>query len=132
MVSKGRLLACLGILFIVGCGPITATTAIAEATVAIEAARGAQADQFAKYEFTRAQAHLWKAKEEEGYSDFQDAVNLAREAKVFAEKAKARAMARPERALLPKQPQQPQTSPPPATPVIKRRPGPEPIMGESL
>lgn len=129
MVSKGCLSAWLGfiLLFAVGCGPITATTAIAEATVAIEAAKGAQADQFAKYEFNRARAHLWKAKEEEGYSDFQDAITLARESKVFAEKAKARSMNRQESAANPRRRPAPAA---PATPKTLR--GINPARGGSL
>ncbi len=84
-----------------GCGPITATTSIAEATVAVEAARGAQADKYAIYEFHSAVLHLRKAREEEGYSDFQDAVNLAHKARKLAEKAKDLAMSSDARDLPP-------------------------------
>lgn len=95
--SGGRMLAIVGLLLLGGCGPVTSTTRISEATVAIEAARVVDADRFAVYEFVRAVEHLKKAREEEGFSDFQAAINLALEAREFAEKARARALASPER-----------------------------------
>ncbi|MHC4838024.1 MAG: DUF4398 domain-containing protein [Planctomycetota bacterium] len=91
------MLAIVGLLLLGGCGPGTSTTRISEATVAIEAARVVDADRFAVYEFVRAVEYLKKAREEEGYSDFQAAINLALDAREFAEKARARALASPER-----------------------------------
>lgn len=84
-----------GLLTIAGCGPSTAHLAIADAKVAVEAARGARAETFAVFEFTCAIEHLRKAREEEGYSDFDAAVRLAKAAEDFAQKAKARALGRP-------------------------------------
>ena len=55
-------------LFLNACGPLSAHTAIAKAHISLEAAKGAQADQYAIYEFKRAQLYLWKAREEEGRS----------------------------------------------------------------
>ena len=82
-----------------GCGPITATTAIAKATVAVEAAEGANAEKYAVYEFLSAREYLRKAKEEEGYSDFQAAIDLAKAALDFAEKARELAMSNPGREM---------------------------------
>lgn len=82
-----------------GCGPITSTTAIAKATVAVEAAGGASADKYAVYEYMSAREYLRKAKEEEGYSDFQAAVDLAKMAREFAEKARELAMSNPGREM---------------------------------
>ncbi len=88
-------------LALLACGPVTAITTIAEATVALKGAEGAQAKQYAKYEYVRAREHLRKAKEEEGFSDFQAAINLALESRNFSEKAKKRAMNNPARGLTP-------------------------------
>ncbi len=82
-----------------GCGPITATTSIADATVALEAARGIEAEQYAIYEYTSAAEYLRKAREEEGYSDFQRAIDLARKAREFAEAAREKARTNPARGL---------------------------------
>ncbi len=85
----------------VGCGPITATSAIADASVALDGARGAKAPQFAVYEFVSAELYLRKAREEEGLSDFQAAINFARVAEGFAAKAKARASQRTRQGMAP-------------------------------
>ncbi len=90
--------ACM-LLFAVGCGPITSTTAIADATVALEAAEAANAEKFAVYEYTMAQECLRKAKEEEGYSEYQPAIDLAKKARKFAEKAKELSVTSPSRDL---------------------------------
>jgi hypothetical protein len=81
-------------IFTSACGPITAHSSIAKAKIAIDAAHSAQADQFAIYEYERAVQCLRKAKEEEGYSSFQKANDLAQEAVMFADKAKGRALNR--------------------------------------
>ncbi len=83
----------------VGCGPITATTSIADATVALEAARGIEAEQYAIYEYQSAVEYLRKAREEEGYSDFQRAIDLAKKARAFAEDAREKARTNPARGL---------------------------------
>lgn len=80
---------------IAGCGPSTAHIAIADARIALEAARGARAETFAIFEYTCAVEHLRKAREEEGYSDFDAAVRLARKAETFAVEARTRALGRP-------------------------------------
>ncbi len=89
----------LAVLGLTGCGPITATTSIAKATVAVEAAEGANAEKYAVYEYLSAQEYLRKAKEEEGYSDFQAAVDLAKKVREFAEKAREMAMSNPGREM---------------------------------
>ena len=81
-------------LFLNACGPLSAHTAIAKAHISLEAAKGAQADQYAIYEFKRAQLYLWKAREEEGFSSFQDAINFAKRSIKFAEEARSRALTR--------------------------------------
>lgn len=78
-----------------GCGPTTAHLAIADARVALEAARGARAETYAIFEYTSAVEHLRKAREEEGYSEFAAALRFARSARDYAMKARARALGRP-------------------------------------
>lgn len=85
----------------IGCGPITAHQSIRQATISVEAARAAQADRYAVYEFVSSVEFLKKARELEGYSEFQDAVNLAKTAAEYADKAKTRALNNPSRGLSP-------------------------------
>lgn len=108
MAPSGRLRSLVGLAAGVGlalalgaCGPITATTTLADATVAVEAAQGLEAERYAVYEYTMAVEYLRKAREEEGYSDFQAAVDLANKAREFAEKARTLARNNPERGLPP-------------------------------
>ncbi|MCB9528772.1 MAG: DUF4398 domain-containing protein [bacterium] len=81
----------------VGCGPVTTTQRVADATVAVEAAQGVDAEQQATFEYVSAVEYLRKAREEEGYSDYQNAIDLAVRAREFAEQAKARALGNRER-----------------------------------
>jgi hypothetical protein len=94
-----------------GCGPISSTHAIAEATVAVEAATGVDAKRYAAYEFTLAYEYLRKAREEEGYADYQAAINLANAARKFAEEAKERALSHPERGAVKAQQPRVRTAP---------------------
>jgi len=105
-----------------GCGPISSTHAIAEATVAVEAASGVEAKRYAAYEFTLAYEYLRKAREEEGYADYQAAIDLAHAARKFAEDAKERALSHPERGAV--KAQQPRSPAP--------RPRSTPASGSSL
>lgn len=105
MVSTGCRLrrgaaALLSALLFAGCGPVTATTTISDAVVAIEAARSASAEQYAVYELTRAEYTLRKAREEEGFSDYQAAVDFARASREFAERARARATTRAQEGMM--------------------------------
>jgi hypothetical protein len=89
----GHLLTILLVLGLSACGPITALTTVRDATVALEAAKVAGAEKQAPYEFTSAEQYLAKAREEQGYADYQIAVDLAKKALEFAVKAKKLAMA---------------------------------------
>jgi len=75
-----------------GCGPLGAHSAIAKAHIAFEAANAVEAEKFAVYEYRSAALYLRKAKEEEGFSSFQEAMDFARLARNFADKARARAV----------------------------------------
>lgn len=79
------------------CGPISTTLALRDAEAAIATARAADAQRYALYELTSADEYFRKAREEEGYSDFQAAIDLAQRALVFADKARERALKNPAR-----------------------------------
>lgn len=68
------------------------TAYLLDAAVQIEAARTAQAERLAPYEWTSANLYLHKAREEVGYSDFEQAVSYSKKASGFAHKAKENAM----------------------------------------
>jgi hypothetical protein len=75
------------------CGPTQSTAYLLDAEVQIEAARTAQADKYAPYEWTAANLYIHKAREEVGYADFEVAVDFAQKASKFANDARSRAMA---------------------------------------
>lgn len=90
-----RLLAPLllgAVALLAGCGPVQSTAYLLDAEVQIEAARTAQADRLAPYEWTLANLYIHKAREEVGYSDFEAAVSFAQKASANARKAKQVAM----------------------------------------
>ena len=57
-----------------------------------EAARTAQADKLAPYEWTAANLYFAKSKEEVGYSDFEQAVDYGKKAVDFATRARDTAL----------------------------------------
>ena len=93
MSRLARPLACAALFcFAAACGPVQSTAYLLDAAVQIEAARTAQAERYAPYEWTSANLYLHKAREEVGYSDFEQAVSYSKKASVFANKAKENAM----------------------------------------
>jgi hypothetical protein len=71
------------------CGPVQyLTTVTAKASSEVAAAKSANAEQYAPFEYTAAVEYLHKAREEEGYADHQAAVKYGRLAHDHAEKAK--------------------------------------------
>jgi Domain of unknown function (DUF4398) len=77
---------------VLGCGPVQSTAYLLDAEVQIEAARTAQADKLAPYEWTLANLYIHKAREEVGYSDYEAAVAFAQKASSNAREAKNKAM----------------------------------------
>ncbi len=59
-----------------------------DADTMLEAARTAQAAKNAPYEWTAANLYIAKAREEVGYSDYEQAVAFARKALTFATRAR--------------------------------------------
>ena len=79
-------------LALAGCGPVQSTAYLLDAEVQIEAARTAQAERYAPYEWTAANLYFRKSKEEVGYSDFEQAVDFAQKAQKFGTAARDNAM----------------------------------------
>ncbi len=70
------------------CGPVQSTAYLIDTETMLEAARTAQADKLAPYEWTAANLYFAKSKEEVGYSDFEQAVDYGKKAVEFATKAR--------------------------------------------
>ena len=87
-----RLLLALALATSAACGPVMSTSHLLDADVQLEAARTAQADKLAPYEWTAANLYLHKAREEVGYADFEQAVTYASKASMFANAARDVAM----------------------------------------
>jgi hypothetical protein len=80
------------LLLLCACGPVQSTAYLMDAEVQIEAARTAQAERYAPYEWTAANLYYRKSKEEVGYSDFEQAVDFAQKAQKYAQQARDNAM----------------------------------------
>ncbi len=76
------------VLLALTCGPVQSTAYLIDAETMLEAAKTAQADKLAPYEWTSATLYLHKSKEEVGYSDYEQAVDYAKKAVEFATKAR--------------------------------------------
>lgn len=74
-----------------GCAVVDATRTLASAEVALEGARAAGADKNAPYEYTAADAHFQKAREENARARYGDAVEHARKAAALADQARLKA-----------------------------------------
>jgi len=70
------------------CGPTQATSWLMDADTMLAAARTAQAEKLAPYEWTAANLYLDKSKEEVGYSDWEQAVDYAKKAVEYATRAR--------------------------------------------
>ena len=71
----------------VGCGPVTTSSLIGDASHDLGEAKSLGAEQNAPYEYTRAATYLHKAKELEGFGLYQQASEYARQSRVASEKA---------------------------------------------
>lgn len=61
-----------------GCGPIHSSSVIIDATAELAAARTAQSEKLAPFEYVAAEAYLHKAREEQSYAEFEIAVRYAK------------------------------------------------------
>ncbi|MFN7130505.1 MAG: DUF4398 domain-containing protein [Myxococcales bacterium] len=97
------------------CGPVQSTSLIIDADVELGAARTADASRLAPYEYTAAELYLHKAREEQGYADYEQAIDFAQKAANFAKDAKQKAMAAKREGALPTDP----VAPPPAAQIAR-------------
>jgi hypothetical protein len=81
-------LAALALISGSGCGPVQSTSYLVDTETMLEAARTAQAERSAPYEWTAANLYYAKSKEEVGYSDFEQAIDYAKKALDFATRAR--------------------------------------------
>jgi hypothetical protein len=87
--------AALGLAPVAGCGPIEYISQVGNrAASAVSAAKLAQADRYAPYEYTAAEEYLHKAREEAGHSEYQDAIEFGRKSEDYANRARAIAVAK--------------------------------------
>ena len=85
---------CLLLALLTGCGPVQyIATVTRDASAEIAAAKAANADKYAPYEWTAANEYLHKAREEEGYADHQAAVHFGHMAVDLAKQARQIALA---------------------------------------
>src|SRR5450432_3894328 len=78
-----------------GCGPIEYINQVGvKAAGAVSAAKLAQADRYAPYEYTAAEEYLHKAREEAAYAEYEDAIEFGRKAEEMANKGRAIAVAK--------------------------------------
>jgi hypothetical protein len=85
--ARAAAVAVLGVL-VAGCGPIQSTAYLLDADAMLEAARAAQADKLAPYEWTAAGLYRAKSREEVGYAEYEQAVDYARKAVDYATRAR--------------------------------------------
>jgi hypothetical protein len=104
------------LLFALGCGPVQSSTLIVGAQAELAAAKTAQADLHAPFEYIAAEEYLHKAREEQSYADFQIAVIYAEKSRDCAKVARALAEAKTREAM--------GTTRPTHTTNAKCRPGP--------
>lgn len=76
-----------------GCGPIQSSTLIVDAAAELAAAKTANADAAAPFEYVAAEEYLHKAREEQSYADFQLAVAYAEKSRDCSRVARTRAEA---------------------------------------
>lgn len=98
-----------------GCGPISSTTHLIDARDQFKVAKREEAKTFAPYEYTRAELYLRKAKELQGYSEYQQSMVFAIRAKdmsVEAVKVARKNKAKRQRMKLRRAPVKPATKAP--------------------
>lgn len=88
-------LASLALATLAACGPITTTSALIDADVAVDAARTSGAAQNSPYEFAGAEAYLHKARECSGRGQYEAAARFAEKATTLAKEARKNAAAAP-------------------------------------
>jgi hypothetical protein len=85
-VAQGAIL--VSVVSISGCGPTIYSANAHKASKAVESARHAHAAEHAPFEYHFAVEHLDKAREEAGHAGYQSAIEYARVAREYGEKAR--------------------------------------------
>ncbi len=127
--SLARSATCFFACTLAACGPIGATSLIADAEVALARAHAADGEKLAPYETTLADLYLVKAREEQGHAKYSDAKDLAEDCIHEAELAAKKAA---ERKLQPAAPASPAPMPAavaPARPAATSAPAVAPAPG---
>ena len=93
-LAKGAVILTLATPFAGGCGPIEYMNQVGKASSAVSAAKLAQGDRYAPYEYTAAEDYLHKAREEAAYAQYQDSIEFGRKAEELAHRARAIAVTR--------------------------------------
>jgi hypothetical protein len=84
----------LGLLPLLGCGPLTYVRDTSPRTAAaLNQAKADQADQYAPYEYTKASLYYDKARDEAGHAYYQNAVDWGRRSQDCSRRASALARA---------------------------------------
>ncbi len=93
VLAKGAVIAMLATPFAGGCGPVEYINQVSfKAASALAAAKEAQADKLAPYEYTAAESYLHKAREEAGHAQYQDSIEFGHRAEELAQRARAIAL----------------------------------------
>jgi hypothetical protein len=114
-----------------GCGPIEYLNISTKAGAALASAKQANAEQLAPYEYTAAEEYLHKAREEAGYSQYQQSIEFGRRAESLAERAHALAVAKGQASsgaasLAAPTAAPPEPAAPPPVPAVTPAPAPAP------
>jgi len=87
--------AVLAVAPLLGCGPVEYISQVGNrAAGAVSAAKLAQADRYAPYEYTAAEEYLHKAREEAGYAEYEDSIEYGKKAEDLANRARAIAISK--------------------------------------
>src|SRR5437763_432967 len=78
----------LFLLPVLGCGPLQSSTLLVDAQAELAAAKTAEAEKAAPFEFTAAEEYLHKAREEQSYADYEVSVTFAKKARDCARLAR--------------------------------------------
>src|SRR5450432_3161574 len=88
--SLPLLVLAVGSALAAGCGPVEYINQVGnKAASAVSAAKLAQSDRYAPYEYTAAEEYLHKAREEAGHAEYEDAIEYGRKAEELANRARA-------------------------------------------
>ena len=112
-LAKGAVIFTLATPIGGGCGPIEYLNQVgAKAASAVAAAKLAQADRYAPYEYTAAEEYLHKAREEAAYAEYQDSIEYGRKAEELANRARAIAVTKLSQPAETARPSRPPPEPP--------------------